>query len=1149
MSRPCPNCSRAAGPEDSFCGGCGSNLAAACLQCGRQGTPGATFCTHCGSRLGETLPSGPREDRRHVSVLFVDMVGFTGFAELADPEQVRSTQHEYFSMVRQVIRQYGGVVEKYIGDAVMAIFGAPIATENDALRGVRAGLELQRVLGRHKSSQTADLAFRVGVASGEALVDIAAAHDGGQAIVAGDVVNTAARLQAEAPPGGVLVDERTYDATRDEIDYSEQPSVVLRGRTSASQVWLAKAARMTRVGERDESTPMVDRDHERGLLTNALHRTIADRTPQLITVFGTAGIGKSRLLRELSRYATRLPGTPVRWRVGHCPPFGENVTYAALAEIVKTQVGILDTDDDTRAQTRLDEALRALTNTQEAARLAEALGPLLGLPGTRLSPAETESSWRRFLQLMAGTGPTVLVFEDMHWADEAMLRFVEMLCGAGQGLPLLVIATSRPELRERHPSWTSAVTGAMSISLGPMRDSDINTMYSQMFGQAVVPSTGLGPLVELAGGNPLYAHEYVRMLVERGELRPTGPSWTVDTDETAPMPQTVQAVIANRLDLLELTDRAVLQAAAVIGSQFWPSAIGMAVGISTESAARALHRLEQRDLVVEHPASVMADEPEYGFRHVLVRDVCYQRLPRAERVVRHQRAADWLERVSEGRSTDLAEVLANHRWAAHEIARTLGHDPTPHAPAARVALHRAARRAYSLHALDAAVTLVTRALSLRLEPDLVLELFAAELALYRDRDAFLTDGGAKRLAELVEALAGAGEEAGAARACTLLGTAAWSRADRILALQWLDEAARRYSRLPDSAEKAEALLELARVRMFDYETAEAMSAAQRAAEIADRLNLVEVRANARITAGLSTYLAGGEEGLAELTEVAEYCKVQQLTSWRRAAHNLAYARQEEGDLAGSNAIINEQRRTAAVGGTSLATSYVEEAQTAYMAGDWSTTITATAAAMRRPTVEWDLHTVTLAAWIRVLRGELDPAENDPVAEAILAARRSGFHRILRSTVAHAALCRVLQGRKDEARDLLDELDEDWSATRMIATGEWVAAAAHTGSLLDRRAARKVRDMLERSARRTLWVSAALATTEGALSNGLTSAECHLAAADGYRAIGNASDRALALWAAARSFSGITNGADRAGPILAELRGFVERNAAPRLLGG
>jgi class 3 adenylate cyclase/predicted ATPase len=1163
----CPNCARPADPTDRFCGGCGVSLRQTCGQCGRSVEPGASFCTGCGRPMNEAAP--PRqEDRRRVSVLFIDVVDFTGFAEGVDPEQVRVLQDKYFSTVRRVIRQYGGVVEKYIGDAVMALFGAPVATENDALRCVCAGLDLQRALPHQLEGSAGRFTFRVGIATGEALVDVAAAHDGGQAIAAGDVVNSGSRLQAIAPPGGVYVDAATFTATSSDIEYEERPPVLLRGRSQPSPVWLALSAHRVRPQAADsESTPMVDREHERALLINALHRTVRNRVPQLVTVFGEAGIGKSRLVRELARHSTRLSDPPVRWWSGHCPAFGENVTYAALADIVKEQAGILDSDDEATARTRLDAALAELVGPDEAVRLADGLGPLVGLPGSRLASAEAEQVWRRYVQAMAAQCPTVLVFEDLHWADERMLRFIELLGGSARGLPLLLLCTARPELRERYPQWTSTIAGTVSISLTPLRDSDISTMYSLMFGKAFASTPY--PLVELADGNPLYAQEYVRMLLEGGSLVPIGPQWTAGSGQPPPMPENVQAVIAHRLDLLDRPDRAVLQAAAVVGRDFWPGAVAAAVDRPEDAVGWALRRLEQRDLIQEMPNSTMAGQREYRFRHVLVRDVCYQRLPRAERVARHQRTADWLEAASGGRQTDLAEVLANHRWAAHEVAKTIGADPAPYAPAARAASYRAARRAYALHAAEAAAEWISRARSIKLEPDPVIDVFAAELEFYRDSDAFILAGGAHRLLRLAEELTAAGERATAARAWTLLGTAGWSQADRAATLRHLDRAVDLYAALPDTEEKASALLELARVHMLNFELEPAVTAANAAAEIAERLGLAEVHANSVITLATGRYAAGDPDGLTALREITEHCRGHELFSCRRAVQNLAWASLEEGDIAEHNRLVEEHDHINATGVHGLNTNFAQEVTRSFFDGDWLTSIRAAATSSGSATGEWDHHMIQ-SAWLQVLCDEpagtgaaqrrtpqprsdapdgtpqaVPSGDPDQVDLAVAAARRSGFHRILRSILAHAALCRTLQGRADDARTLLAELDADWATTRMLAWCEWVSAAARAGAELGGDDARRVRRMLERSTRRTPWVWAGLATLDGALH---ADPEQHLAAAGLYAQMGDASNRILALAAAARLL--LAAGDDqRAAPLVAEVTEFARRNQAHRLLDG
>jgi predicted ATPase/class 3 adenylate cyclase len=1117
------------------------------------------------------------EDRRRISVLFIDLIDFTPYVERADPELVRGLQTGFFSAARRVVGQYGGVVEKYIGDAVMALFGAPVATETDPLRCVRAGLELQRVLARFAPDGGGDRPrFRVGVATGEAIVDVSAARDGGQAIVAGDVVNTASRLQSVAPPGGVLADGQTYALTKAGIRYAEQSPVTLRGRSSPTEVWLALSPVQRRQPDHEpDPVPLIDREHELTLLVNALHRTLRDRVPQLVTVFGRAGLGKSRLVRELFRHATRLIDETVSWRTGRCPPFGENVTFAALADIVKAEAGILDNDDAQAAARRLRTAVVELIAARDIAgpgayrvahagagtpdgevdRLTDALRPLVGLPGPKLPAEEAESAWRRFLVAVAARRPTVLVFEDLHWADETMLRFIELLGASARDVPLLLLCTARPELIDRDPSWAGTIPGSFTITLTPLRNAGIASLYAHMFGQAAFSTDMLSPLVELAGGNPLYAHEYVRMLIERGALRQVGRGWSLEQGHELPMPDGVHAVIANRVDLLEPVDRTVLLAAAVVGMQFWPGAVAAALGQPVEAVERALRRLEQRDFVYEQNESTMAGHCEYRFRHVLVRDVCYQRLPRTERVARHERTADWLDALSRSRDTDLAEVLAHHRWAAHEIARTLGVSTDRYAAAARDALHRAARRAYALHATEAAANHAARALSLY-EDDgdhlgrLQLELLSTEIGFYRDGNAFLSGGGVDQLTGLADRLYARGDHGRAARAWTLLGQAAWLSADRPAALGYLDRAVELFETLPDSADKADAYGELGRLHMLNYERDPAMAGATAALEIAERLGLMEVQANARITIGTARYQAGDRTGLDELYAAAQFCRDHGLTALRRATQNLAHAIREEGDWLRSEELLAEGSH-AVLGGQSLTTGYSGEAMRAYFDGDFERLIAA-AAFVDTPTGRWDMQIRGIRSCVCVLRGTALPggSANDDVADALALGRDSGFHRVHWTACAHAALCRALQGRPAEAAKLIDELVSTWRPVRALTSGEWVGAAAYAAALSGRDAAVAVRRMLDEVTHRTPWAEAAMRLVTGAVATAdgdhERAALLYAAAAEVHGQVSDVISRmlALALAAAARQRAG-----DKAGAVrtLAEVRAFARRNQAPGFL--
>ncbi|HET8682521.1 MAG TPA: adenylyl cyclase, partial [Micromonosporaceae bacterium] len=651
--------------------------------------------------------------------------------------------------------------------------------------------------------------------------------------------------------------------------------------------------------------------------------------------------------------------------------------------------------------------------------------------------------------------------------------------------------------------------------------------------------------------------EYVRMLIERGSLRRAGRSWALEPKQDLPMPDTVHAVLANRVDLLDPADRTVLQAAAVVGMQFWPGAVAAVLSRSMESVERSLRRLEQRDFVHERPRSTMAGQSEYGFRHVLVRDVCYQRLPRTERVARHERTADWLDALSHTRDTDLAEVLAHHRFTAHEIARTLGMPTRQYAPAARDALHRAARRAFALRAFDTATGHLDRALALDGGGDLLdrlrLTLLGTEIAFHRDGQQFLTAGDTGQLVELAEQLYTAGDQAQAARAWTLLGQVAWLRADRPAALAHLGRAVKLFDPLPDSAAKADAYAELARLHMLNYERDPAVAAAGTAAEIAQRLRLAEAQAHACITLATVRYHAGEPTGLDDLYAAVEMCRGQKLLALDRARQNLAHALREEGDTTRSNALLTGGRTDGApAAGQALATGYSYEAMRAYFRGDFDALLTAADAFVDTPGGRWDIQVCGLRSLVLVLRdrpGAGAPGPDDDVAQALGTARGSGFHRPLWAALSMGALYRALRGNAQEATDLLAELAKDWHTVPALASGEWVDAAAHAAALSGADAARIVHRLVAAAPRRTPWSEAAFATTGAALATAdgdhRRAAELHTVAAGHYERIGNLTDRiiSLALAAAALRRAGDT-GTDE---VLSEVREFARRNRAPGLL--
>ncbi len=1013
-----------------------------------------------------------------MSILFVDAIGSTPFAEQADPETVRARQSDFFAIVRAVMGQYGGVVEKYIGDAVLVLFGAPVASPTDAVRCVRAGLDVQRSL----SDDGVGWAFRVGIATGEALVDIAAAHDGGQAIVAGDVVNTAARLQAHAPAGGVLVCGATYAATRTEVRYLAQEPLTLRGRSTPTQVWLAQAPVPHHSIDEPDEIASVGREHELALLSTTLDHIVRDGSPRLVTIVGRAGIGKSRLVREFYRTAHDRPGIGLRWLGGHCPPFGENRAHAALAEVIRQHLGIVDDAPTDVVDDRITAAVADLAPAGEAGRLSRALRLLLGLPDPTGSPIgvdEAESAWLRLFAALAARGPTVLVIEDLHWADERSRAFIDLLAGTVRDVPLLLVVTTRPEPADRSTTVAPASTGTLAISLAPLRDESIAQLYTDMFGPTVLPSQLLRPLVELADGMPLYAHEYARMLVDKGTVsRDDDGAWTVRPDHDLPMPANVYAVIANRIDLLESDERAVLHAAAVVGPRFWAGAVGAGIGAAGDLVEHALRTLVRRDLVREQPRSCLPDETEFRFRHVLVREICYERLTRSERIAQHVRVADWLADVSDRRDALLDRCddaasnhsrVADHRYAAFDTARSLGVDTAPYRFAALATVRRAAMRAVLAGRPDEANELVGRAADLIAagagDADRhAVELIAAEVTLLRDPRGFLSGPAPDRLHELATLLFQAGDPGAAGRAWTVLGHVAWLRADRVAALRCLDRAVELFDTAPESAEKAHAYAELGRLHMLNFEHSPALGAAQIGAEIAERHGLTDLRSSAMITVGICRFQAGHPDALAELTEVWRFCRSHQLPSLGRAEHAIAEARRELGEP--------------------------DELDQGHPANPY----------------EW------LAA------ARTDPAGATAArAHELATARRSGLWRGVWSALARAALCHAVLGEKEPARRALDELGESWRRMRSIAGRDWVAAAAHAAVLAGPEAAAALRDIVVDAPAHTGWSRAALASLDAAIiaaTDPTAAAARHVDAAHRYARLGSVADEAFAMAAAA-----------------------------------
>ncbi len=606
-----------------------------------------------------------------MTALFCDLVGFTAVSEAADPEDVDKMLAGYFSMARAAIEAFGGTVEKFIGDAVVGVFGAPVAHEDDAERAVRAGLRIAEHARELEAVGGAPLTLRVGINTGEALVRLGITPFSGEGFLRGDAINTASRIQAVAPEMGVAVGLGTYEATAVVFDYEELGTATLKGKSEPVQVFLAKSPR-ARFGTdliRTHDSPFIGREIDLALLKGIFDKTVAATSPQLVTVVGEPGLGKSRIVAELFAYIDTKTELII-WRQGRCLPYGEGITFWALGEILKAHAGILESDTPNVATTKLEGVL---PTGEERPWFRQRLLPLLGIEATSIAEREELfTAWRRFLEHIAERNPTVLVFEDLHWADESMLAFLEHLVDRAEGVPLLVIGTARPELFDRYPDYVAGMRNTTSLNLAPLSEEETARLVSALLEATVLPTELQTPILDRADGNPLYAEEFVRLLKDQDLLIRKGASWELREGADIPFPDSIQALIASRLDTLSTNTKSMLADAAVIGKVFWAGAVAQMGERDLVEVTETLRELSRKELVRPDRRSSIEGEAEYAFWHVLARDVAYGQLPRASRGSRHVAAARWIESRAPERVEDLADVLAHHYATALELARAAG---------------------------------------------------------------------------------------------------------------------------------------------------------------------------------------------------------------------------------------------------------------------------------------------------------------------------------------------------------------------------------------------------------------------------------------------------------------------------------------------
>jgi class 3 adenylate cyclase/tetratricopeptide (TPR) repeat protein len=851
---------------------CGiASLVLTCANCGHANPDGAKFCMECGTPLAAAPPTGRGEERKVVTAVFCDLVGFTATSESADPEDIDRMLGAYFEMARRAIEAFGGTVEKFIGDAVVGVFGVPAAHEDDPERAVRAGLRICEDAAELTSIGGAPLRLRVGINTGEALVRLGVSAASGEGFLTGDSVNTASRIQSVAPEMGVAVGLATYEATSVVFDYEELELATLKGKSEPVRVFWAKGstARLGTDLTRTHDTPFVGREIDLALLKGVFGKTVASDAPQLVTVIGEPGLGKSRIVAELGAYvdATR---ELVTWRQGRCLPYGEGITFWALGEILKAHAGILESDPPDVAQAKLDAVL---PEGDQRPWFRQRLLPLLGIEAT--STAEREelfTAWRRFLEHIAEHHPTVLVFEDLHWADDAMLSFLEHLADRAEAVPLLIIGTARPELFGRHPDY-GRLRNATSINLVPLSEEETARLVSALLETTVIPAELQQPILERAGGNPLYAEEFVRLLKDKDLLAKKDSSWELREGAEVPFPDSVQALIAARLDTLSPDTKSLLADAAVIGKVFWAGAIAQMGDRDLSQVTETLRELSRKELVRPARRSSIEGEAEYAFWHVLARDVAYGQLPRFSRASRHVAAARWIESKAPERIEDLADVLAYHYATALELARAAGQTERANeleAPALRF-LTLAGERALGLDAA-AALANLERALALAPEghpqrPE-ALERFG-QAALYSGRPREATEA----LEEAIATFRARGDVVATARAMAPLALA-YQNLNEPGQTALAAEALELLEPLPPCEELVNSISRASSVATFEGRPDDGLDLAERALEMSAELDLPRqtglfARAMARCSLGDPGGLEDSREALALAIQAGE----------------------------------------------------------------------------------------------------------------------------------------------------------------------------------------------------------------------------------------------------------------------------------------
>jgi class 3 adenylate cyclase/tetratricopeptide (TPR) repeat protein/ribosomal protein L40E len=1036
-----------------FCNECGARLSAVCGTCGASNVPTARFCNECGSRLEgapatavvastvavapAALPAGSGAvavgaERRLVSVLFADLVGFTPYAEERDPEETRELLTRYFDVARDVIERYGGTVEKFIGDAVMAVFGTPVAHEDDAERAVRAGLELVDAV----QALGPTIQARCGVLTGEAAVTIGATDQG---MVAGDLVNTAARLQSVAEPGSVLVGEPTMLAASAAITFERVGEQALKGKAVPVTAWraLRVAAGSGGRGRSDlPEPPFVGRDEELRTLKDVLAASSRDPRTRLVSITGPGGIGKSRLAWEFEKYADGLVEA-IWWHQGRSPSYGQGISFWALGEMVRRRAGLSEEDDEATTRERIAATVAAhVPDPADREWIEPALLTLLGLepapPGGR---DVLFAAWRMFFERIAAQGTTVLLFEDLQWADTGLLDFLDHLLEWSRGVPLVVVTLARPELFDRRPGWGTATRNLTAMALQPLPPEAMRELLEGFV--PGLPAEASGAILDRAEGIPLYAVEMVRALVADGRLervdgsyRPTGELGSLT------VPDTLRSLIASRLDALETEDRSLLQEAAVLGHTFTPAGLAAVSGRDVDELEPSLRGMVRRELLEVESDPRSPERGQYRFVQSLIREVAYGMLAKRDRRSRHLAVARYFESLGD---EELAGALATHYLAAFE-ASAPGPEADAVAAQARLALRAAAERAATLGAHDEAVTFLEQALRITIEAHEQIELLsraATSAAIAARYDA------AEDLARRgLEAAQAAGDAVAAGRVAAVLGSVLLDGSEPGPAAEVLASALDGLETVETGAGadtvRARLLTNLARAHYRLDRAEAAYETVDRALAMAERLQLEDVLADAlNNKAAALSQMGRNREAAALMRAAIDIASANGLVAAElRARSNLASVTWGV-DPRGIRAIEEPAFELAKRVGNRMMANWIAGflAALAYQTGErWDETLAELAALLPYTTSLADESALRGAAcWLTIVRGE-DPREALAAAEAYAAqSTNPGADAQLAFLLSHAALTRgdpetaYVQAMRATAYRSQEELYLAWAA--------------------------------------------------------------------------------------------------------------------------